>query len=391
MNKIIMQVTAIGMSQVKLLSALNSSLLREGYEVHSMCTADEYEKEIRQSGVIFHHVNTDRCINIKNNVKTLISMIKVIRQVRPDILHVHTPVAALLGRIAGRLAGVPNIIYTAHGFYFHEGMGRYQYSFYYLLEKYAGRLCTDYIFTQSREDYELAVSGGFLKKYNYLHISNGIDLDGRFNYNSISLADINNLKNKLDINPGTVVFSFLGRMVKEKGVLELLEAFSEVNKIYPDTVLICMGSIPESERDQTAGVEIEKFSDSENIIFTGQIASPELYYAVSDVFVLPSYREGMPRSIIEAMAMHNAVIATDIRGSREEITHGENGLLVPVGNAVKLAEAMTRLIEHPEVIEQMKQSGYTRTVKEYNEKHVVGKQLEVFEQLSGRLENEAII
>lgn len=381
MNKKIIQVTAIGMSQVKLLSALNSSLIHEGYEVHSLCTADEYEEGIRKSGVIFHNVKIARSINIKSNIKSLISMIKVFKKVKPDILHVHTPVAALLGRIAGRLSGVPNIVYTAHGFYFHEGMSRYQYYFYYLLEKYTGRLCTDYIFTQSREDCELAVKGGFLKNGNYLHISNGIDLDGRFNYNSISQSDISKLKEALGIEKTTVVFSFLGRMVREKGIVELLEAFSTVNKSHPDTVLICMGSMPESERDQTAGSEIKKYRKNKNIIFTGQLPSPELYYAVSDVFVLPSYREGMPRSIIEAMAMFNAVIATDIRGSREEVNHGENGLLIPVRNAAELAEAMTYLIDRPEIIEQMKQAGSIRTLKEYNEKNVVKKQLEVFGQL----------
>ncbi|MBF0753114.1 glycosyltransferase family 1 protein [Jeotgalicoccus nanhaiensis] len=381
MNKKIMQVTAIGMSQVKLLSALNSTLMEEGYEVHSLCTADEYEDEIRQSGVVFHNVNVARSINITSNIKTLLSMIKVFKTVKPDILHVHTPVAALLGRIAGRLSGVPHIIYTAHGFYFHEGMSRYQYYFYYLLEKYAARFCTDYIFTQSREDCELAVKGGFLREENCLHISNGIDLDARFNYNSVSQSAINSLKKELGIGKETVVFSFLGRMVKEKGILDLLEAFSSVNEIYPDTVLICMGSMPDSERDQTAGKEIEKYHDKQSIIFTGQLKSPELYYAASDVFVLPSYREGMPRSIIEAMAMFNAVIATNIRGAREEVTHGENGLLVPVGDTAELARAMSYLLDRPELIEQMKEAGYARTLEEYDEKKVVKKQLEVFGQL----------
>lgn len=381
MNKKVIQVTAIGMSQVKLLATLNSTLIKEGYEVHSLCSADEYEQEIRQSGVVFHNVKIDRSINIKSNIKTIIEMTKIFKKIRPDILHVHTPVAALLGRIAGRLSGVPNIVYTAHGFYFHEGMSKYQYYFYYLIEKYAGRLCTDYIFTQSKEDYELAVTGEFLKKNNYLHISNGIDLDERFNYNLISHSVINELKNELGIKRNTIVFSFLGRMVREKGILELLAAFSTVNKAYPDTVLICMGSMPESERDQTAGNEIKKYRDSKSIVFTGQIAAPELYYAVSDVFVLPSYREGMPRSIIEAMAMHNAVIATDIRGSREEVTPGENGLLVPVRQTAELAAAMIYLIEHPEIFEQMKQSGYDRTVEEYNEKNVIGKQLKIFGEL----------
>lgn len=391
MTKKIMQVTAIGMSQVKLLSALNSRLMNEGYEVHSMCAADEYEEELRQSGVIFHDVNIARSININSNIRTLVSMIGIMRKVKPDILHVHTPVAALLGRIAGRLSGVPDIIYTAHGFYFHEGMSKYQYYFYYLIEKYAGRLCTDYIFTQSKEDYKLALDGRFLKQGNYLHISNGIDLNRRFNYKKVRLSDMAKLRKELGIEDHKLVFSFLGRMVREKGILELLEAFGKVNKLYPNTVLICMGSLPKSERDQTAGSLIEKYRSCKNIIFTGQVDAPELYYALSDIFVLPSYREGMPRSIIEAMAMRNAVIATNIRGSREEVTHGENGLLVPVQSTAELADSMIYLIEHPETVEQMKQAGYLRTVKEYDENKVVENQLAVFDEIRKVTAHEALV
>lgn len=384
MTKKIIQVTAIGMSQVKLLSELNSTLIKEGFEVHSICTTDEYESQIRNSGVIFHSVNIDRSINLKSNLKTIISMIKIFKNVQPDIVHVHTPVAALLGRIAARLSGVPNIVYTAHGFYFHEGMSNFKFYFYYLLEKYAGRLCTDYIFTQSKEDYELAKHGHFLKNNNYLHISNGIDLVERFNYKKINNNDIQQLKHELKINERATVFSFLGRMVKEKGILELLKAFEIVNKKHPETVLICMGSLPKSERDQSAYDEIIKFDSSDNIIFTGQVEAPELYYALSDVFVLPSYREGMPRSIIEAMAMHNAVIATNIRGSREEVVHGHNGYLVPVGNVTELVAYMTYLIENPDVIDSMKHEGYKKTLEEYNEKTVVSKQLTVFKKMMER-------
>ena len=127
------------------------------------------------------------------------------------------------------------------------------------------------------------------------------------------------------------------------------------------------------------------------LFFTGQLPSPELYYAASDVFVLPSFREGMPRSIIEAMAMFNAVIATNIRGSREEVTHGETGLLVPVGDTAELARAMSYLLDHPELIEQMKEAGYARTLDEYDEKKVVKKQLEVFGQLAEEDGYETVI
>lgn len=377
----IIQVTAIGMSQVKLLAELNKTLINDGFEVHAICGADGYEKQIKDAGVIFHDVKIDRSINLKENIKSVIAMMKIFKEVKPDIVHVHTPVAAVLGRIAARLSGVPNIIYTAHGFYFHEGMNKRTYNLFYLIEKYIGRFCTDYIFTQSKEDYELAVKGRFLNNDNYLHISNGIDLTNRFNDKKVNNDELRKLKTKLGIDEQNVVFSFLGRMVKEKGVLELLEAFVIMNKAYPEAKLICMGSMPASERDQSTYEEVIKYNDQKNIIFTGQVESPELYYAISDVFVLPSYREGMPRSIIEAMAMHNAIIATNIRGSREEVTHGDNGYLVNVQSVYELVIYMKYLTENQDIIERMKQSGYKKTIEEYNENTVVMKQLDVFNKL----------
>src|SRR5699024_9614477 len=135
--------------------------------------------------------------------------------------------------------------------------------------------------------------------------------------------------------------------------------------------LLCMGSMPASERDGTVGELLNKYVNKQ-ITFLGQVSSPEKFYAVSDVFVLPSYREGMPRSIIEAMDMKNAIIATDIRGSRKEVSHKDNGYLVEVRNIPELLEAMKYLTNHPDKIESMKESGYKKTLTEYDEELVVG-------------------
>src|SRR5699024_9396624 len=149
---------------------------------------------------------------------------------------------------------------------------------------------------------------------------NGIDLDNQFNLSNINNTEMIELKEQLNIQENDIVFTFLGRMVKEKGIIELLEAFKILSSENQNVKLLCMGSMPDSERDGSVG-ELLKNYDNNQITFLGQVSSPEKYYALSDVFVLPSYREGMPRSIIEAMAMKNAIIATDIRGSREEVSH----------------------------------------------------------------------
>ncbi|ULG72701.1 glycosyltransferase family 4 protein [Macrococcus brunensis] len=381
----IIQVTAIGMSQIKLLSRLNHELRNNDYDVICVCSEDEYSEQIFKEGFKFYPVQIDRAINPLANLKSILAMYKVFKKEKPVIVHVHTPVAAVLGRVAAKLAGVPHIVYTAHGFYFHEGMTKRAYKIFFNIEKYIGRYFTDYIFTQSREDYQLARSSKFLRNNNYLYISNGIELDGQYDYKKINQTYIAQLRKELQIDNTDIVFSFLGRLVEEKGIFELLEAFDQLSEKYPHIKLICMGGLPSSERDKKSAQQLEYYKSNKAIKFIGQVYDAQNYYALSDIFILPSYREGMPRSIIEAMSMRNAIIATDIRGSREEVDDGINGLLVKVKNVEDLKNKMEILINDSTLVSKMKQAAFLKAYNEYHEKDVVQKQLNVFNNLLGRL------
>lgn len=289
-----------------------------------------------------------------------------------------------MGRIAAKLARVPVVIYTAHGFYFHEGMSKKQYQIYFSIEKYIGKLFTDYIFTQSEEDYKLAVENNFLRKsksQNYLHISNGVDLNYKFNYDRLfqnSTKSIEEIKAKHNILPNDKVVTFIGRLVQEKGILDLLEAYNQLKST--NVKFIIIGLLDNSERDQKSINKINKFKENPDIIFTGQISNANEYLYMSDIFYLPSYREGMPRSIIEAMSMKNAVIATNIRGSREEVVDGVTGYLVNTKDSKKIAEKIDFLIQNPAILDGFKEKGYQRAHELFNESVVIGKQLDVFER-----------
>src|SRR5699024_1909153 len=311
---------------------------------------------------------------------SLVNMYKLFKRLKPEIVHVHTPIAAVLGRIASKMAGVPNIIYTAHGFYFHDQMDSKAYKVFYNVEKYMGKFFTDYIFFQSEEDYNLAVKNHFLKdSSNYLHISNGINLDHKYNYNEISEEAISNLKNKHNIKDNDLVISFIGRLVEEKGIFDLLNAIDKLDDY--NLKFIIMGSLPKSERDQHSYSKIQQYVDRKNIIFTGQVDNAEEYLYLSDIFCLPSYREGMPRSIIEAMAMKNAIIATDIRGSREEVVDGETGFIIDLNSSDQIAEKIKYLNSNEELLNNMKEASYLRAQKLYDEKKVIKKQLAVFDRI----------
>lgn len=379
----VVQVAAIDMTHIKLLNNLNRECLKKGIEVHCVSTTGPNVEKINDNGFYFHSIPIDRKISPISNLKSIMLMAKLFKMLKPDIVHVHTPVASVLGRIAAKIANVPTIIYTAHGFYFHEGMTNGEYKKYYLVEKYIGKLFTDYIFTQSEEDFEVAKKGHFLpksKNNNYLHISNGIDLDDEFNINKINTNNISKIKEKHNIDESDIVVSFVGRLVKEKGIIDLLNAYKHINS--KNVKFIIIGSLPDSERDNEAINTINSFKSNSNIIFTGQISNINEYLYLSDIYCLPSYREGMPRSIIEGMAMKNAIIATNIRGSREEIVHNSNGYLVNTSSEEEIAFYIDELVNDASKLNSFKEVGFQRANNLYNENDVVLKQINVMKNIA---------
>lgn len=378
----IVQIAAIESTHIKLLKALNEESIKKGAEVHCVCTTGNKKKELQKQGVIVHDIKIDRKISLLGNIKSIYRMLKLFKKLKPDIVHTHTPVASVLGRIAAKLAKVPNIIYTAHGFYFHDGMSKKTYFIYFHIEKIIGKICTDYIFTQSREDYITAKKNNFLRKKkqnNYFHISNGIDLNNEFNINNISEKKIKDIKLKHNIKKGDIIVTFIGRLVKEKGILELLEAYSKLES--KNVKFIIIGSLSDSERDKDTIKIIEKYKKNTDVIFTGQISNINEYLTLSDIYCLPSYREGMPRSIIEAMAMKNAIIATKIRGSREEVVENETGYLIPLKSSKYIASKIDNLVGNVEILNSFKEAGYFRALQIYNEEEVIKKQWKVFRKL----------
>lgn len=377
----ILQVCAVGVSVDKLLKPLLNACKEAGFEVHVACADDGYIEPLRNEGFIVHNVHFERDINIKSNLKSIRELYKLIKLHEYDIVHVHTPIAAVLGRIAAKLARVKHIIYTAHGFYFHEGMSEKEYNFYYNIEKYFARYATDYLLLQSKEDYELSLNDNFNKHERIIHISNGVDIYNKFNKHLIPEENLIRLKRELNINKNDIVFTFIGRFVREKGIFDLVNAFKELNKLHRNTKLMLIGGLLDSERDQEVQSTIDDWKEEGKIIFTGfRTDIPELLM-VSDVFVLPSYREGLPRSIIEAMSMEKPVIATNIRGCREEVIHGETGYLVSKGNVKDLFDKMLKLTINEKLRNSMGQLGRVIVEDEYDEQKVLDKQISLFKKL----------
>ncbi|PTJ88666.1 glycosyltransferase, partial [Staphylococcus simulans] len=207
----------------------------------------------------------------------------------------------------------------------------------------------------------------------------GIDLGHAFNLKSIDDEKINQIKKDLGIQENDVVVSFIGRLVKEKGIIDLLESFKHLKS--ENVKYLIIGDLPKSERDLETAKTLNKYEENPNIIFTGQASNINELLYLSDIFCLPSYREGMPRSIIEAMAMKNAVIATNIRGSREEVVEDETGYLIDLNASKQIADKVDYLIDNPMTLQGMKENGFTRAHQLYDEAKVADKQIEVFKKI----------
>lgn len=342
-----------------------------GHEVVGVCADGDYADKVRMEGFRVETVSMHRSFNLLEHIATVRELKRLFAEEKFDIVHVHNPVASLVGRFAAWRAGVSKIVYTAHGFYFHENMALPKRAPFIALEWLAGRV-TDILFTQAEEDAETARRLR-LARGPITAIGNGVD-PMRF-HDSIDKASRDKLRRETGTAIDRVVVMGIGRLVAEKGFPELIEAMRDV-----DAELWVVGERLKSDHAQNIEPMLEAMERDEElnarIHLLGYRADiPELLRA-ADIFVLASHREGMPRSIIEAMMCGLPVVATDIRGSREEVIDGETGVLVPVGDGDALAQALGELVKDVGRRKAMGRAGRKRALALYDEQKVIARQTE---------------
>ncbi len=376
----VLQVTAADVTVKKLLMPLIDRLTTEGYQVHIACSEGDYVSDLRAQGYTVHNIGIQRRINPISNLKSLWHLYRLMKRERFDIVHVHTPVAAALGRVAAWMARVPVIIYTAHGFYFHDNMSGWVRRFVIWVEKLLC-LITHLVFTQSHEDAVNAVKEGICPKDRLICIGNGVDI-GRFTTEPLQA------RASLGLSPKDKVVGFVGRLVGEKGILELIEAMDPVVRTIPEAKLLIVGDKLDSDRDRKTKQVINNLLAKENlaphILFTGFIDEVPKAMAALDLFVLPSHREGMPRTILEAMASAKPVIATNVRGCREEVVPDLTGLLVPVRDPAALAIAIISLLSDPRLARQMGDEGRRRACELFDERIALDNQVRAYAEIVSR-------
>lgn len=174
-------------------------------------------------------------------------------------------------------------------------------------------------------------------------------------------------------------FLFIGRLLKEKGIHEFIQATKIVKAQYPNTVFTVLGAIDNMNLGALSQQELDNYIQSGLIEYPGHVSDVNSWIAKSHVFVLPSYREGVPRSTQEVMAIGRAVITTDVPGCRETVVDGVNGFIVPVWNSEKLAEKMIYFIENPQKIAEMGDASYQIAIEKFDVNKVNRRLIQILE------------
>lgn len=373
----VLQVAAIDLSIYKFVVPLMAKLQAEGFEVSCACKNMGMLDKIREQGFEAIDIDIERKISPISNIRTIIQLYSIIKKNKINIVHLHTPIAGALGRIAARLAGADRIIYTAHGYYKDNFI-------FYNMEKFMAKHLSDYVFTVNQEDTDMAVNEWHLSRDKISNINSvGIDT-GKFKPGVIDGNEKTALRDSLGLGQKDIIIGFTGRLVKIKGPIDLINAFIKIKDKFPDAKLLMIGTWEHGERDLSTKDTIFKMVKDNNltdrVVFTGYREDiPELL-SIMDIFVLPSYWEGMPVSLLEAMSMELPVIGTDIRGSREEITE-DCGIIYPPGDVDALAKAIEWLLENREKAVAMGKNARKRVVELFSEDEVIKKQIDVYKKL----------
>jgi glycosyltransferase involved in cell wall biosynthesis len=373
---------AVDFTVKQFLTPLVDALQEQGHAVTIACSAGPYIEELRRKGYRFMMNPVARSMNVASHANSVRRTYLHLRREKFDVVHVHTPIAGLIGRVAAAAARVPIKIYTAHGFYFHDEMHPYKKRAYVEMERLGARM-GDFIMTVSREDEEAALKLGIAAAGEIETIYNGVDTN-RFDPGRYHQENRPALRRQWKIPEDAFVVGVVGRLVREKGFIELFEAAAKLSQTIPNLRVLVVGDTLPSDYDAGKSLfhaRIQELGISDRVLFTGMVDDTAPALAAMDVFCLASYREGMPVSLLEAMAMELPAVATNIRGCREEVQDGETGILIPTRNSQALAEAVRKIHQNNDLARRFGRNARQRVLKQFDIRTVLAHQLEIYDRL----------
>jgi glycosyltransferase involved in cell wall biosynthesis len=363
---------------------LIGALKKSGWDVHLASSASSSwvsSKQVQEKyGLQTHTISFTRTISVLKDIIAVWQIISLVRKIKPCVIHASTPKAGLLAGLAGWLCNVPLRIYTVRGlpYYGKTGPG------YVLLSSMEKVACACYhrVFSVSKSNRDYIVGHGLCaaEKISIIHngSSQGVD-SSRFNPANVLEKDNIALQNNLTIAKNALVVGFVGRLVKDKGVEELLTAWDVVITKFPKSVLLIVG--PDREpRDTISDAAYKKLKSSKSIILAGSTFDTLPYYAIMSLLVHPSHREGFPNVVLEASAMELPVVTTSAPGCIDSVKDGETGYIVPVNNPTELAEKIIALLNNPDLRTKMGKAAREWVVRDFNPQDICEEMMRKYEE-----------
>lgn len=364
----LIRITTVPISLDKLLSN-QLQFMNTYYEVTAVSSGKEYLERIgKNENVNTFHLEMSRKITPISDLQAVIKLYFFLQNEKPFIVHTHTPKAGIVGMLAARLAGVPHRLHTVAGLPLLEAKGLKR-----KLLDFVEKLtysCATKVYPNSHG--LLAI----IKENKYCAVSklkviangssNGIDTE-YFNPNLFSATENLELKKELALAASDFIFVFVGRLVTDKGINEMVAAFKIVNEKYASAKLLLVGDY-ESNLDPLSPATLKEIQSNNAIITVGFQNDIRPYLSIANALLFPSYREGFPNVVMQAGAMSLPAIASNINGCNEIIIEGENGTIIPVKNTLKIEEKMELFMTNEDYFQKLKSNAREMITSRYDQK-----------------------
>ena len=385
MKKLI-RITTVPLSLKVLLKGQLRFMASNGFDVKGVSSEGEELREVHENeGIAVEAITMSRKITPFQDLKSLWEMWNFLRKEKPQIVHTHTPKAGIIGMLAARLAGVPHRLHTVAGLPLMEATGTKR-KILNFVEKLTYSSATR-VYPNSKGLYDFILQNNFTQS-NKLKIiangsSNGIETTF-FSPDQVTELERVTLREKLNIQPDDFVFVFVGRIVSDKGINELIKAFSQLQAVEnnePTGIKLLLVGGLENDLDPLNPETLAEINQNRDIISVGFQQDVRSFFAIADTLVFPSYREGFPNVVMQAGAMGLPSIVSDINGCNEIIIEGENGLIIPSKNVEKLKEKMLTLAKDKNLYTRLKGNSRRMIENRYEQSVVWNALLEEYEGL----------
>ena len=367
-------------------------LREEGYKVYAVAPSGKWSQLITNGGAEFIEWKLSRSgLNPISEFRSILDLTKILRRIKPDIVqnfhtkpNIYAPIAAKLSRTPLSISTVTGLGYT-----FVERPGiRARINKYLNLRMYAlsNRLTKEVTF-QNRDDMELLRAAKGLPRGKGCFIPGGSGVDiSEYKPGTIKSQPAQELRKSLGISPQSFVVMFVGRLQLDKGLIEFVNAARILKNRRGEITFVMVGAPdPGNKRSLTKSM-LKQWQSEGNVIFTGRREDVPDLMAIANAVAAPTfYREGLPRTLLEASASGLPLIGTDMPGVREVIKHGVNGILIPAKNSTALVNAITELVDDREKAQKYGKASLNRAVIEFDYKKVVGAYIKKYNDLWNNL------